>query len=65
MAKTRKKLSTKKKPCSHRDAMAKASVTWPKIKERLQRKAKREAKKAKKEAAATDTASPPEEVALP
>ena len=41
VATTRKKLSTKKKPCSHRDAMAKASISWPKIKQRLERKAKR------------------------
>ena len=41
VATTRKKLSTKKKPCSHRDDMAKASISWPKIKQRLERKAKR------------------------
>ena len=49
VAKTRKKLSTKKKPCSHKEAMAKASITWPKEKAKLERKAKREAKRVVKE----------------
>lgn len=49
VAKTRKKLGTKKKPCSHKEAMAKASITWPKEKAKLERKAKREAKKVTKE----------------
>ena len=49
VAKTRKKLSTKKKPCSHKEAMAKASITWPKEKAKLERKAKREAKKVAKQ----------------
>ena len=49
VAKTRKKLSTKKKPCSHKEAMAKASITWPKEKAKLERRAKREAKKVAKQ----------------
>ena len=59
VAKTRKKLSTKKKPCSHKEAMAKASITWPKEKAKLERKAKREAKKAIK-AKTVESSSPPE-----
>ena len=47
VAKTRKKLSTKKKPCTHREAMAKASISWPKVKARLVRKRKRETKTVK------------------
>ena len=47
VATTRKKMSTKKKPCSHREAMAKASISWPKIKQRLERKAKRSVVKTK------------------
>ena len=49
VATTRKKLSKKNNPCSHRTAMAKASVTWPKIKARLAKKAARAKKKAGKE----------------
>ena len=57
VAKTRKKLSTKKKPCSHKEAMAKASITWPKEKAKLERKARRAAKlKAK----TVEPSSPPE-----
>jgi len=48
VAKTRKKLSTKKKPCSHKEAMAKASITWPKEKAKLERRAKRMMKAAVK-----------------
>ena len=51
--KTRKKLSKgKKELVSHRDAMSKASVTWPKEKAKIERKLKREAKKLAKEKAA-------------
>ena len=39
---------TQKKPCSHKD-MAKASITWPKEKAKLERRAKREAKKVAKQ----------------
>ena len=48
VATTRKKLSKKNNPCSHRTAMAK-SVTWPKIKAKLAKKAARAKKKAAKE----------------
>ena len=44
--KTRKKLSRKNAPCSHVEAMKKASETWPAIKQKILRKRKREAKKA-------------------
>ena len=37
VAKTRKKLSTKKNPCSHREAMKKASETWEKVKKKHMR----------------------------
>ena len=44
--KTRVKLSrARKENVSHRDAMKEASVLWPKEKEKLLRRAKREAKK--------------------
>jgi len=43
--KTRKKLSRKNAPCSHVDAMKKASETWPAVKQKILRKRKREAKK--------------------
>ena len=43
--KTRKKLSRKNNPCSHVDAMKKASETWPAVKQKILRKRKREAKK--------------------
>ena len=36
--KTRKKIGTKKKPCTHRDAMKIASTSWPKIKVKIQKK---------------------------
>ena len=57
VAKTRKKLGTKKKPCSHKEAMAKASITWPKEKAKLERRAK--AKRAIK-AKTVEPSSPPE-----
>ena len=37
VAKTRKKIGTKKKPCSHREAMRKASETWSKTKSKILR----------------------------
>ena len=49
VSKTRKKMSTKKKPCSHREAMKTASTTWPDIKAKIERKRAREARKAAKE----------------
>ena len=55
--KTRKKLSKgKKEQATHRQAMAAASVTWPKEKAKIERRLKREAK-----AAAKDKASGAEE----
>ncbi len=39
--KTRKKLSRKNAPCSHVDAMKKASESWPTIKQKILRKRKR------------------------
>ena len=59
VATTRKKLSKKNKPCSHREAMSSASITWPKIKARLVKKAAR-AKKA-----SNDKSVPPSEVTEP
>ena len=43
VAKTRKKM----KGSTHKEAMSAASITWPKQKAKLERKAKREAKKLK------------------
>jgi hypothetical protein len=49
--KTRKKMSRGcKEPIRHRDAMKAASITWPKEKEKLLRKRRREAKKQEKPA---------------
>ena len=45
VAKERRRLQRKDKNATHRQAMAAASVTWPKQKAKLQRKAAREAKK--------------------
>ena len=36
--KTRAKVGTKKNPCSHRDAMKVASTSWPKLKNKIQKK---------------------------
>ena len=47
--KVRVKLSRGKNKCSHRDAMKEASVTWPDIKKKIERKRAREAKKRLKE----------------
>ena len=59
VAKTRKRLSTK--PCSHKEAMAKASITWPKEKAKLERRAKRAAKQeAKVKAKTVEPSSLPE-----
>ena len=45
VSKTRKRMSrNQKEPVSHRDAMKKASETWPKEKEKLLRRIKREKK---------------------
>ena len=42
--KTRAKLSTKKNPCAHRDAMRKASETWQKAKSKILRRRAKEQK---------------------
>ena len=47
VAKERRRLQRKDKKATHRQAMAAASVTWPKQKAKLQRKAAREAKKSR------------------
>ena len=51
VSKTRKKMSRgSKEQVSHKSAMRAASITWPKEKEKLLRKRKREAKKIAKPA---------------
>ena len=47
VAKERKRLTRKNKNATHREAMAAASITWPKQKAKLM-KAAREAKRAQK-----------------
>ena len=51
VAKTRKKLSTKKNPCSHREAMKKASETWAKVKKKHMRALNKKGTLEKKEKA--------------
>ena len=63
VAKERRKLQRKDKQATHRQAMASASVTWPKQKARLQKKAAREAKRSKK-AESSSKAGPPTEGAV-
>ena len=46
VAKTRRKGSRKDKEYTHRDAMKDASVTWPKVKDKIERKYTREVRKA-------------------
>ena len=59
VAVVRKRLARKsKKGCTHKDAMAQASISWPKEKAKLQRKAAREAKKVAK-AKTVSSSSPP------
>ena len=58
VAKTRKKLSTKKNPCSHRDAMKKASETWEKVKKKHTRALKKKGTSVKKEKAAPLSTKP-------
>ena len=45
VSKTRKKLSKGKNVCAHRDAMKAASLTWPALKLKMEKKRTREAKK--------------------
>ena len=60
VAAVRKKLARKNKAkgCTHKNAMAQASISWPKEKAKLQRKAVREAKKTAK-AKTVSASSPP------
>ena len=58
VAKERKKMQRKNKAATHRQAMAQASITWPKQKTRLQKKAKREANRKRKEESTSTTVLP-------
>ena len=60
VATVRKRLARKNKAkgCTHKTAMAQASISWPKEKAKLQRKAVREAKKTAK-AKTVSASSPP------
>ena len=60
VATVRKRLARKNKAkgCTHKNAMAQASISWPKEKAKLQRKAVREAKKTAK-AKTVSASSPP------
>ena len=60
VGKERKRLQRKNKTASHKEAMAAASITWPKQKAKIKRKADREARKSQK-AAASAKADPPKE----
>jgi len=63
VAKERKRLQRKNKAASHKQAMAAASVTWPKQKAKIKRKADREARKSQKAAASAKVDPPKESVA--
>jgi hypothetical protein len=60
VATVRKRLARKNKAkgCTHKNAMAQASISWPKEKAKLQRKAVREAKQTAK-AKTVSASSPP------
>ena len=58
VAKERRRLQRKDKKATHRQAMAAASVTWPKQKAKLQRKAAREAKKSQKAGSSSTAVQP-------
>ena len=45
VGKTRKRENKGAKTCSYREAMKKASVTWPQEKKKLERRLKRESRK--------------------
>ena len=60
VGKERKRLQRKNKTATHKQAMAAASITWPKQKAKIKRKADREARKSRK-AAASAKADPPKE----
>ena len=49
VAKTRKRNSKGNNTCTHREAMKQASITWPAIKLKLEKKRLREAKKKARE----------------
>ena len=57
VAKERKKMQRKNKAATHRQAMAAASITWPKQKARLQKRVAR----ARRKEASSSTAPPPKE----
>ena len=48
VAKTRRKGARKDKTYTHRNAMKDASVTWPKMKDKLEKKHRREVRRALK-----------------
>ena len=58
VAKERRRLQRKDKKATHRQAMAAASVTWPKQKAKLQRKAAREAKKTQRAESSSKAVQP-------
>jgi hypothetical protein len=60
VAKERRRLVRKNKKATHREAMSAASITWPKQKARLQKRAVREAKKIRK-VESSSTVVPPTE----
>ena len=57
VAKERKRMQRKNKNVTHREAMAQASISWPKVKAKISRKAAREAKKLEKMKPEAETAS--------
>jgi len=63
VAKERRRLQRKNKKATHREAMSAASITWPKQKARLQKRANREAKRSKK-LESSSTVDPPTEDGL-
>ena len=62
VGKERKRLQRKNKAATHKQAMAAASITWPKQKAKIKRKADREARKSQKAAASAKVAPPKESV---
>ena len=60
VAKERRKMQRKNKAATHRQAMAAASITWPKQKARLQKRVQRAAR-ARSKAESSSTAPPPKE----
>ena len=62
VAKERRRMQRKDKKATHRQAMAAASVTWPKQKAKLQKRAAREAKRNKKAESSSKVVPPAEGV---